>query len=210
MNPNNDTRTDEQLWNEVLDVLHDNRRELTDKEVRELLEVKREERKVKNKITFNAQCSTFNAQCPMFNAQRSTFNVQRSMFNVQRSMLNVQRSMKFAAAVLLSGLAIASYHILSPKTRHQQAEETAPSLQVRAVGGSADSLVVFDNVPLEEMLPEIAAYYNAEVEFRDEAARRLRFHFVWRREDGLDHAIEKLNRFESLTVRHEADKVIVE
>ena len=118
--------------------------------------------------------------------------------------------MKFAAAVLLSGLAIASYHILSPKTRHQQAEETAPSLQVRAVGGSADSLVVFDNVPLEEMLPEIAAYYNAEVEFRDEAARRLRFHFVWRREDGLDHAIEKLNRFESLTVRHEADKVIVE
>lgn len=207
MNPNNDTRTDEQLWNEVLDVLHDNRRELTDKEVRELLEVKREERKVKNKIMFNAQCSTFNAQCPML-------NVQRSMFNVQRSMLNVQRSMKFAAiflaAVLLSGLAIASYHILSPKTRHQQAEETAPSLQVRAVGGSADSLMVFDNVPLEEMLPEIAAYYNAEVEFRNEAARRLRFHFVWRREDGLDHAIEKLNRFESLTVRHEADKVIVE
>lgn len=36
MKTNNGTRTDDQLWNEVLDVLHDNRRELTDEEVETL------------------------------------------------------------------------------------------------------------------------------------------------------------------------------
>ena len=70
--------------------------------------------------------------------------------------------------------------------------------------------VVFDNVPLEKMLPEIASYYDTEVSFRSEEARQLRFHFVWKREDGLGHAIEKLNRFESLNVRLEEGEIIVE
>lgn len=36
MKTNNNISTDEQLWNDVLDVLHDNRRELTDEEIQEL------------------------------------------------------------------------------------------------------------------------------------------------------------------------------
>ena len=36
MNTNHNIPTDEQLWNEVLDVLHDNRRELTDEEIETL------------------------------------------------------------------------------------------------------------------------------------------------------------------------------
>ena len=77
--------------------------------------------------------------------------------------------------------------------------------------------VVFDNVRLDEMLPRIASFYHTEVMFQNEAARELRFHFVWKHEDGLEHAIEKLNRFESLTIRLEEDggenqstKIIVE
>ena len=70
--------------------------------------------------------------------------------------------------------------------------------------------VVFDNVRLDEILPQIAAYYQAEVTFKSEATRQLRFHFVWRQEDGLEHAIEKLNRFESLSIRLEDSKIIVE
>ena len=70
--------------------------------------------------------------------------------------------------------------------------------------------VVFDNVRLDEILPQIATHYQAEVTFKSEATRQLRFHFVWRREDGLEHAIEKLNRFESLLIRLEDSKIIVE
>jgi len=60
------------------------------------------------------------------------------------------------------------------------------------------------------MLTEIASYYDTEVSFRSEEARQLRFHFVWKREDGLGHAIEKLNRFESLNVRLDENIIIVE
>ena len=70
--------------------------------------------------------------------------------------------------------------------------------------------IVFDNVPLDKMLPEIAAYYHVEVLFQNEAARQYRFHFVWKCEDGLDHTIEKLNRFESLSVRRQDKKIVVE
>ena len=70
--------------------------------------------------------------------------------------------------------------------------------------------VIFDNVPLGEMLPQIAAYYHADVSFQDETARQLRFYFVWKHEDGLEHAVEKLNRFESLSLRLEGNQIIVE
>jgi hypothetical protein len=36
--------------------------------------------------------------------------------------------------------------------------------------------VVFDNVRLDEMLAQIAAYYRVETVFRNESARQLRFH----------------------------------
>lgn len=70
--------------------------------------------------------------------------------------------------------------------------------------------VVFDNMRIDEILPQIAAYYHVEVMFQNEATRQLRFHFVWRQEDGLEHAIEKLNRFESLSIRLEDNEITVE
>ena len=60
------------------------------------------------------------------------------------------------------------------------------------------------------MLAEIAAYYRLELSFLTDEDRQLRFHFVWRPEVGIEHTIEKLNRFESLNVRLERNKIIVE
>lgn len=92
-------------------------------------------------------------------------------------------------------------------TQHQQ----APSVEtVKTDTIAAMQPIVFDNVPLDKMLPEIAAYYHVEVLFQNEAARQYRFHFVWKCEDGLDHTIEKLNRFESLSVRRQDKKIVVE
>ena len=86
-----------------------------------------------------------------------------------------------------------------------------------AIPTAVSEPIVFDNVSLDEMLSQIAAYYQAEVSFQNESARQLRFYFVWKREDGLEHAIDKLNRFESLSLRleekngeHLSSKIIVE
>jgi hypothetical protein len=135
----------------------------------------------------------------------------------------------FIGVLLVSGMAFAAIHIVRMVNSHKadtvQTEQPAsykPSTALPADTVKTDTAttvqpVVFDNVPLENMLTEIATYYHVEVSFLNDDTRQLRFHFVWKREDGLRHAIEKLNRFESLNVRlnegvgeHQSTKIIVE
>ena len=143
-----------------------------------------------------------------------------SLFTPHSSLQKMAAS--FIGVLLVSGMAFAAIHIVrmvnSQKAETVQTEQPAsykPSSVLPADTVKTDTTdtvqpVVFDNVPLEKMLTEIAAYYHAEVSFLNDDARQLRFHFVWKREDGLGHAIEKLNRFESLTVRLDENKIIVE
>ena len=70
--------------------------------------------------------------------------------------------------------------------------------------------IVFDNVSLDKMLPQIAAYYNKEVEFQNEDARGLRFRFVWNPQKGIGQVVSDLNQFERLTVTLKDDVITVE
>ena len=67
---------------------------------------------------------------------------------------------------------------------------------------------IFNNVPLDSMLTAIATAHGVSVEFENEAARHLRFHFVWKREDSLSRVVEKLNTFEAVNIVEE-DKTLV-
>lgn len=128
----------------------------------------------------------------------------------------------FIGVLFVTGMTFAAIHIVRMVNSHKaetiQTEQPAsykPSTALPADTVKKDTAttvqpVVFDNVPLENMLTEIAAYYHVEVSFMNDDARQLRFHFVWKREDGLRHAIDKLNRFESLSVRLDENKIIVE
>ena len=86
----------------------------------------------------------------------------------------------------------------STRLSHQRAtvEKTAP--------------VVYDNVPLEQMVLEIAAHYDAEVTFQSDEARQLRFHFVWNPQQGLDQVVSDLNQFECLTVTLNDNQITIE
>ena len=143
-----------------------------------------------------------------------------TLFALHSSLQKIAAS--FVGVLLVSGMAFAAIHIVrmvnSQKAETVQVEQPVsykPSTELPAdtiITDTTDTAepVVFDNVPLENMLTEIATYYHVEVSFMNDDARQLRFHFVWKREDGLGHAIEKLNRFESLSVRLDENKIIVE
>ena len=154
------------------------------------------------------------------NSRKTNF----TLFSLHSSLQKI--AALFIGVLLVSGMAFAAIHIVR-MVNNQKAETVLteqpasykPSTALPADTVKADTTedttdtvqpVVFDNVPLEKMLTEIAAYYHAEVSFLNDDARQLRFHFVWKREDGLGHAIEKLNRFESLSVRLDENKIIVE
>ena len=88
--------------------------------------------------------------------------------------------------------------------------QTVTSLPADTVQADTISVepYIFNNVPLDSMLTAIATAHDVGVKFENEAARHLRFHFVWKREDGLSRVVEKLNTFEAVNIGME-DKTLV-
>ena len=117
----------------------------------------------------------------------------------------------FIGVLLVSGIAFAAIQVVrnisTPKPQHPTMEQTTginPVAPLPADTVQADTIPVepyiFNNVPLDSMLTAIAAAHGVGVEFENEAARQLRFHFVWKREDSLSRVVEKLNTFEAVNI----------
>ena len=133
---------------------------------------------------------------------------------------------KVAAGIIgilfTAGVAFAAIHIVRmvshSKPQAMQAEQTIsakpmstlPTDTIKTDTTTSTKPIVFDNVALDKMLPQIAAYYNKEVEFQNEDARQFRFYFVWKQEETLDVVLHRLNLFESITVELKSDKIVVE
>ena len=127
----------------------------------------------------------------------------------------------FVGVLLVSGIAFATIWSLtpgpSPKERVVKCSKTTDSVNKsnhsplfrRGAGGEA-STVVYDNIPLEKMLSEIAAHYDAKVTFVNDEARGLRFRFVWNPQKGIGQVVSDLNQFERLTVTLKDDVITVE
>lgn len=139
---------------------------------------------------------------------------------------------KMAASIIgivfTAGVAFAAIHIVrhvvggdSPvggdlKSSTQEVRISNPPQQKTDTTTNAKP-IVFDNVALDKMLPQIAAYYSSgdgkspiTVEFLNDNARSLRFYFVWKQDETLDVVLHRLNLFESITVELKLDKIVVE
>ena len=135
---------------------------------------------------------------------------------------------KVAASIIgilfTAGVAFAAIHIVrhfvggdlkSPtqEVRISNSSQPSPALPTDTVKTDTTTTtkpIVFDNVALDKMLPQIASYYNKEVEFQNADARQLRFYFVWKQDETLDVVLHRLNLFESITVELKSDKIVVE
>ena len=135
---------------------------------------------------------------------------------------------KVAASIIgilfTAGVAFAAIHIVrhfvggnlkSPTQEVRISNSSQPSLVLPTDTVKTDTTtnakpIVFDNVALDKMLPQIAAYYNKEVEFKNTDARQLRFYFVWKQDETFDVVLHRLNLFESITVELKSDKIVVE
>ncbi len=69
---------------------------------------------------------------------------------------------------------------------------------------------LYDDVPLEQMLTDLSAYYHVEVEYRSDDVRSLRLYYQWEPDYPLDKVVEMLSHFETFNIRHEGNKLIVE
>ena len=175
-----------------------------------------------------AKTRIFNFQSSIFRlAQRDACqskNFQSSIFNFQFKKV----AASFIGVLLVSGIAFAAIHIVrhyvgqDMPTPPQETQMVEPHQQIipddtvkvettdTIAPKSTMEPVVFDNVPLEEMLPDIAAHYDATVSFGNDKARQLRFRFVWNPQQGIDQVVNDLSQFESLTVTLKDNQITVE
>ena len=126
----------------------------------------------------------------------------------------------FIGVLLASGIAFAAIQVVrnisTSKPQQPTTEQTTdidPVTLLPADTVQTDTISVepciFNNVPLDSMLTAIATAHGVGVEFENEAARQLRFHFVWKREDSLSRVVEKLNTFETVNIVEEDKKLVV-
>ena len=80
---------------------------------------------------------------------------------------------------------------------------------VPAEEGLEAELIVFDNVSLDSIAKNIAAYHHLPMEIENDEARQLRFFFEWNQKDSLQEVIEKLNMFEHVSLAVENGKLMV-
>ena len=152
-------------------------------------------------------------------------NFQSSIHNSQFRKI----AASFIGVLLVSGIAFAAIHIVQHyvggdmPTQPQETQVDMPhqkiipedTAQVETTDTIASKItmeepVVFDNVPLSEMLGEIAARYDATVSFANDTARQLRFRFVWNPQQGIDQVVSDLNQFESISVTLKDNQITVE
>lgn len=125
----------------------------------------------------------------------------------------------FVGMLLISGIAFAAINFV----RQYKKKETPNTKQAEYVEKSVTNIsagrfntdtvniqpVVYDNISLEKMLPEIAANYHVKVTFVNEEARQFRFRFVWNPRQNIGQVVSDLNQFERLTVTLKDNEIIV-
>ena len=125
----------------------------------------------------------------------------------------------FVGVLLVSGIAFAAIQIVRYAQQHTLKTEEVINTPNPANVTPTDTLttdtiaapqpIIYDNIPLEKMLPEIAAHYDANVTFVNDEARQLRFRFVWNPQKGIDQVVSDLNQFERLTVTLKDNQITV-
>ena len=127
----------------------------------------------------------------------------------------------FVGVLVTASLTFAAIHIVRMASINRQVVQTEqhvsshpndilPTDTIKSDTVITAQSIVFDNVPLEKMLAQIATQYQKGVEFNNDEARHLRFYFVWKPNEGLEVTLHRLNLFESITIELKDNMIVVE
>lgn len=130
--------------------------------------------------------------------------------------------MRWAAIIIgvlmLSGITYAAMHIVSnieskPKVaitnRKPDVKKVKKTYGIEAAPTKQEA-VIYNNVELQQIMQYIADGYSVKVEFKNEAARTLRFYLQWEADDSLQEIIDKINHFEKVHLTLHEETIIIE
>jgi hypothetical protein len=123
----------------------------------------------------------------------------------------------FVAILMLSGITYAAYHfaIRGGAKSPVQVENTAAAANstrstINSQPPESDPVRTFENTELQQILQELSTFYHVSVEFRNEQSRHIRLYTKWDTSAPLATIIERLNRFEKVSVRLNNNQIIAE
>lgn len=130
-----------------------------------------------------------------------------------------------AGFVLISGIAFAAIHTYIKRSQEptQVTADTHPEViksDSAKLVAAKDSLThpkpekpvihkTFENVAFEQMLSEIASYYDLQVKFENNEDKTLRLYYEWNSHSSIENIVKELNQFENVDIELQQNELIV-
>ena len=131
----------------------------------------------------------------------------------------LQIAASFIGLLMLSGIAYAAIHFVSNSRSEQTVQDTTavahkvsdPAVrQTSHEGLTLCEPKTFENVPLKNIVAELAEAHHLTVEVRDAETAALRLYYPWNPQMPLLQVVEELNRFEKVQLTLTNDTLIIE
>ena len=130
-----------------------------------------------------------------------------------------------AGFVLISGIAFAAIHTYIKRSQeptlvttdtHPEVIKSDSTKQV----ATKDSLAhpkpekpaihkTFENAAFEQMISEIASYYDLQVKFENNEDKTLRLYYEWNSHSSIEKIVKELNQFENVNIELQQNELIV-
>ena len=130
-----------------------------------------------------------------------------------------------AAVVIAAGLVVAAVHtrgfgLLQEDHTSGTGTQQVPATTAMDVSGDViedqeematlqEEAHLYDNVPLEQIIDDMAARYNVQVEWQSDDVRSLRLYYRWEPSYSIDKVVDMLGSFRSFTIQHTDGKLII-
>lgn len=215
-------------FEKILDII-DHQEKYSDEEIREILQ---DEECRKLYLTMVEVDSALESPSPIINVDEEweKFSQKHQLQEeATHPITSITSWRKLAASiagfVLISGIAFAAIHTYIKRSQettqvtadtHPEVMKSDSAKQVAA----KDSLThpkpekpaihkTFENVAFEQMISEIASYYDLQVKFENNEDKTLRLYYEWNSHSSIENVVKELNQFENVNIELQQNELIV-
>ena len=211
-------------FEKILDII-DHQEKYSDEEIHEILQ---DEECRKLYQTMVEVDSALESPSPIINVDEEwgKFSQKHQLQEVSHPITSWRKlAASIAVFVLISGIAFAAIHTYIKRSQettqviadtHPEVIKSDSAKQVAA----KDSLThpkpekpvihkTFENVAFEQMLSEIASYYDLQVKFENNEDKTLRLYYEWNSHSSIENIVKELNQFENVNIELQQNELIV-
>ena len=211
-------------FEKILDII-DHQEKYSDEEIREILQ---DEECRKLYQTMMEVDSALESPSPIINVDEEweKFSQKHQLQEASHPITSWRKlAASIASFVLISGIAFAAIHTYIKRSQeptlvtadtHPEAMKSDSVKQVAA----KDSLThpkpekpaihkTFENVAFEQMISEIASYYDLQVKFENNEDKTLRLYYEWDSHSSIENIVKELNQFENVNIELQPNELIV-